>query len=284
MKANESAGSSARKKRKLFRKILPWLNRGVLAWRWHTRRWQRRDRYEGTAPLVVSLTSYPPRFPTLHLTLRSLLLQRVQPTRVMLWIAFDDAQRLPAAVTALQAEGLEIRLCEDIKSYKKIIPALEAEPDAMIVTADDDIYYWSDWLRELLEQSQKHPQDVIAHRVHRMALLQNCIGPYREWQQCIPDQDATASNFATGIAGVLYPPGCLHAEATNRQKFMQLCPNADDVWLYWMTRRNGRLVRRSATNQHPYPWQGSQDVALWKENRTQNDIQIARMMETYGLP
>lgn len=284
MKAHESASNSARKKSKLSRKVLPWLNRGVLAWRWHTRRWQRRDKYEGTVPLVVSLTSYPPRFPTLHLTLRSLLLQRLQPTRVTLWIAFEDAKRLPAAVTELQADGLEIRLCEDIKSYKKIIPALEAEPEAILVTADDDIYYWADWLQELLDQSQKHPRDVIAHRVHRIALVQDRIGTYREWQQCIPDQEVAASNFATGIGGILYPPGSLHPEVTNRQKFMHLCPNADDVWLYWMARRNGRLVRRSATKKWPCPWQGSQEVALWKENRTQNDVQITSMMEAYGLP
>jgi hypothetical protein len=284
MMANESLGKSSRKKRKWLKKIVPWLNRVVLTWRWSMRRWRCSEKYAGPVPLVVSLTSYPPRFPTLHLTLRSLLLQRLQPTRVVLWIAFQDAQRLPPVVTALQAEGLEIRLCEDIKSYKKIIPTLEAEPNAIIVTADDDIYYWVDWLRELFEQSQKHPEDVIAHRVHRMKTMQNRIESYREWQESVADQEVAPTNFATGIGGVLYPPQSLHPEVTDRQKFMQLCPNADDVWLYWMTRRNGRHVRRSATRRTPYPWQGSQEVALWKENRTQNDVQIANMVGAYGLP
>lgn len=284
MKANERENYFSRKKRKFFKKTVPLLNGAMIALRWKMRKWLRTNKYDGTVPLIVSLTSYPPRFSTLHLTLRSLLLQRLQPTRVILWIAFEDAERLPTTVTQLQTEGLEIRYCEDIKSYKKIIPALEAYPNAFIVTADDDIYYWPSWLEELFEQSQKHPHDVIAHRVHRIRFEHNTILPYRQWLESVTDQEAVACNFPTGIGGVLYPPGCLHSDVLDKEKFMRLCPNADDVWLYWMTRRNHCYARRSATKKNPYPWRGSQAVALWKENRTQNDPQIANMMEAYELP
>jgi hypothetical protein len=284
MKTNERESYFSRKKRKLLKKAMPLWSRAKVSCRWQFRKWLRTEQYEGAVPLIVSLTSYPPRFATLHLTLRSLLLQSLQPTRVILWIAFEDAERLPQEVTQLQKEGLEIRYCEDIKSYKKIIPALEAYPKATIVTADDDIYYWADWLDELFEQSQKYPQDVIAHRVHRLRIERNTILPYREWQENVVDQEALAVNFPTGIGGVLYPPGCFHPDVVQKEAFMRLCSNADDVWLYWMTRRNGHYVRRSATKRIPYPWYGSQEVALWKDNRTQNDLQIANMMQAYGAP
>lgn len=263
---------------------MPLWNRAKVSCRWRFRKWLWTEQYEGATPLIVSLTSYPPRFATLHLTLRSLLLQHLRPTRVILWIAFEDAERLPQDVILLQKEGLEIRYCEDLKSYKKIIPALEAYPNATVVTADDDIYYWSDWLDELIEQSQKYPQDVIAHRVHRLRIERNTILPYREWQENVQDQEALAANFPTGIGGVLYPSGCLHPDVMHKEAFMRLCSNADDVWLYWMARRNGRYIRRSGTTRIPYPWYGSQEVALWKDNRTQNDLQIANMMQAYGNP
>jgi hypothetical protein len=41
---------------------------------------------------------------------------------LILSIAAADDSRLPGRVTALRRHGLEIRL-EDLKSYKKIIPA-----------------------------------------------------------------------------------------------------------------------------------------------------------------
>jgi len=284
MKTIKKESFVSRRKRKLLKHALPVYNRIKLACRWCLKGRLRYENYDGMPPLVVSLTSYPPRFPTLHLTLKSLLLQSVRPTRLILWIASGDAEMLPRQVTALEKEGLEIRFCEDIKSYKKIIPALTSFPDAMIVTADDDIYYWRAWLMELLDESRKYPQDVIAHRVHRMQYDREAILPYRSWLENVTDSDIHPANFPTGIGGVLYPSGCFHSDVHDREKFMRLCPNADDVWLYWMTRLNGGFARRSLTKSIPIPWRGSQVVSLWKENRTQNDVQIAQMVEAYGHP
>ena len=43
----------------------------------------------------MSLTSYPPRFGTLHLTLACLLDQSVKPDHLILWIAREDIKELP---------------------------------------------------------------------------------------------------------------------------------------------------------------------------------------------
>lgn len=284
MIAMEKEGYFSRRKRKFLKRAVPFLNRVALACRWSFRAKGKSTHHKGGIPLVVSLTSYPPRFPTLHLTIKSLLLQHLQPTRLILWIAHADAQHLPDAVKKLQAEGLEIRYCEDLKSYKKIIPSLEVFPDSIIVTADDDIYYWPDWLWELVQESRKYPADVIAHRVHRIQYSGMMMRPYCEWLENVSDGVMSGANFATGIGGILYPPGCFKAEVLAKEKFMDLCPYADDVWLYWMTRLNGRHVRRSSTLMTPYPWRGSQEVSLWKENRTHNDMQITKMISAYGIP
>jgi len=273
-----------RKKEKLLKRVMPRWNRIRLACEWWARRFSHATTHEGKPDLIVSLTSYPPRFATLHLTLKSLLLQRLRPTRLLLWIAHEDAALLPQTVLDLKGEGLEIRYCEDIKSYKKIIPTLESFPEATIVTADDDVYYWPDWLAELVSVWRKHPHDVIAHRLHRIRYEGTSIRPYREWDLAISDTPASPENFATGIGGVLYPPGCFHPSVHDRGQFMQLCPDADDVWLYWMLRLNGRLVRHSGTRHVPYPWRGSQAVSLWKKNRHHNDAQIANMIAAFGCP
>ena len=68
------------------------------------------------------------------------------------------------SVTRLRAYGLEIRFCENLRSYKKIIPALQEYPDAILVTADDDWLYTQDWLAGLWHPYERHPHDIHACR------------------------------------------------------------------------------------------------------------------------
>src|SRR5262245_44945290 len=68
----------------------------------------------GDAGLIISLTSHAPRFGTLALTLKSLLLQSLRPARVVLWIGRRDVALLPAEVRELAPFGLDIRACEDL--------------------------------------------------------------------------------------------------------------------------------------------------------------------------
>ncbi|THF57644.1 glycosyltransferase family 2 protein [Pseudothauera rhizosphaerae] len=270
--------------KKLRRRLRALWCRLKLALRWRFRR--PAPAHGRNRELVVSLTSYPKRFSSLHLTLRSLLTQSVRPDRVILWLAEADRSALPAAVEALQQEGLEIRYCDDLRSFKKIIPTLSSFPEADIVTADDDLYYWSDWLKELVVAAERFPGKVVAHRLHKVACDGHGIRSYREWPKNISDQTEDPRNFATGCLGVFYPAGCFHPDVLDRDAFMRLCPEADDVWLYWMVRRNGRFEVHSGTRHGQVNWPGSQQVSLWKRNRHRhgNDAQIQAMVETYGRP
>lgn len=280
---NSTSSSSQGRPPKLVRRLLRLRNRLTLLIRWM---WPLRGKPHGRArPVIVSLTSYPARFATLSLTLKSLLMQSVQPDRLILWIAHEDAALLPQAVKLLTRQGLEIRFCENWRSFKKIIPTLAAFPDADIVTADDDVYYWPEWLAELLAAADRHPGDVIAHRLHEITTDDDGkIRPYRQWHRKRNSADANVRNFATGVAGVYYPAGCFHSDVLNTTQFMRLCPAADDVWLFWMVRMNGRMERHSGTRRDVMPWGGTQETALWNLNKSANDAQIEAMVGAYGLP
>ncbi|WP_075258074.1 hypothetical protein [Herbaspirillum camelliae] len=239
--------------------------------------------------VVVSLTSYPPRFPTLHLTLMSLLAQSYAPARIVLWIAHQDMDKLPASVTDLTRHGLEIKACDDLRSYKKLIPQLQSDPRSIIVTADDDVHYWRHWLQELVDAYEPERKEVIAHRVHRIRLGADGLPlPYNEWEHSIREYGADALHFPTGIGGVLYAPGVLDAQVLEQDEFMRLCPRGDDIWFWWMARRNGARFRRApSVNRDSYfhCWDGSQACALWEDNLTgsYNDTQIAAMIGRYGF-
>lgn len=237
--------------------------------------------------LVVSLTSFPPRFKTLHLTLICLLTQKTKPDHLILWIAEKDFPRLPDSVLRLRKYGLEIKTCEDIRSYKKIIPSLKLYPHAFIVTADDDVFYWKNWLSELVEEYKKNGANVICHRAHLIKINPNkTIANYSDWNQEINKTITSNLVFPTGIGGVLYSPSAFCKDVTNKDIFTKLCPTADDIWLYWMHRLNNSTIT-TLGNTKFISWEGSQEFSLSSINTGANginDVALANITKAYGFP
>ena len=236
--------------------------------------------------LVVSLTSYPPRFATLPLTLRSLLCQTVKPDRIVLWVSHDDEPIIPEAVRRLTSYGVEIRTTDDIKSFKKIIPAVRAFPDAFIVTADDDVYYGPHWLENLTLASSGRMGLIVCYQAREIQRDdQGKLQPYERWPYLSEPRDS-ATAFPVGRGGILYPPGALSSELVDEAAFLELCPQADDVWLYWMGRRAGSTFRKIQQSEGLWDWPGSQKTALFRENllASMNDRQIDAVAKRYGYP
>lgn len=237
--------------------------------------------------LVVSLTSYPPRFPVLAMTVKSLLDQTVAH-RTILWIANKDLPALPDDVRALERHGLEIRGCEDLLSYKKLIPCLAAFPDAFIVTADDDVYYPRHWLKQLVASYDPSDPAVVAGRAHLLRWRDDGSAlPYTEWEFDTPRTRATEPRtalFPTGCGGVLYPPRSLPPEVMDESAFLELCRHGDDIWFFHMQRAAGMKQVKVAKPFRLVSWDSSQDSALWLSNLSQgqNDVQIRAVEQRYG--
>ncbi len=239
--------------------------------------------------LVVSLTSFPPRYPTLALTLKSLLAQSTAPDRILLWIAHDDFARLPETVTSLQGDILQILPCDDLRSYGKLLPALAAFPDAHVVTADDDLFYPRDWLATLIETHRAHPAHIVCRRAHMAAFRRDgSIRRYNDWDYETRRERATGPNealFPTGVGGVLYPAGSLPEETWDVAAIRTLCPYADDIWFFWMARRAGIGHVRTPGRFDIVDWPGSQTISLNSANVAAkgNDAQLAAMEAAFGF-
>ncbi|MFT4151974.1 MAG: glycosyltransferase family 2 protein [Paracoccaceae bacterium] len=238
-------------------------------------------------PLVVSLTSYAARFPTLADTLRSLLRQTVRADRTVLWLTEEDRRAIPPEIEALKAEGLEFGISPNLRSFTKIVPALLAHPDSYIVTADDDLPYWAGWLEGLVRGMRTAGTTSVTHRAHRILLGPDGLPvPYATWDWHINAPDAGPLVFATGVLGVIYDAARLHPDATRADLFTTLCPSADDIWLYWMTRLGGGTAMKIGGRHRILEWPGSQAQNLRGHNLTgpMNDRALAAMIAHYGFP
>ena len=189
--------------------------------------------------LIVSLTSYPERIKTIYKTINTLLTQTTKPDKLILWLAdtqFPNFEKdLPRELLNLKELGLEIRWCEDLKSYKKLVPALKEFPDDIIVTADDDILYDSDWLEDLYKSYLENNNFLITNRARLLELKNQEI---RIIPRAIVEEiefiKPSFLNQFYGGAGCLYPPHCLNSDVYDSNKFLKLLPTNDDVYFWAM--------------------------------------------------
>lgn len=188
--------------------------------------------------IIVSLTTFEQRIYSVFIVLESIAKQTMKPDKVILWLAEDEYSNdtIPITLKNMQNRGLEIKYCEDIKSYKKIIPALEKFPQNLIITIDDDAIYPNNLVESLYKTYIKFPDCICCYRAHRMKFnRKGKLLSYNKWEMEVSDLEPSLDIFPTGVGGVLYYPGCFHHDVTNKKLFMKLAPYADDVWLKYMS-------------------------------------------------
>jgi hypothetical protein len=243
--------------------------------------------------LVVSLTSFPERIEYFEYTLFSLLNQTIRPAKIILWLSREEFEKkqksIPKNLSKYHEFDFEIRFVkENYRSYKKLVYTLKEYSDHPIVTADDDIFYPSDWLELLYNFHVSFPTDIIAHRIHNITFKNNFIDEYKNWNG--EKKDISFLNFPTTGGGVLYPPNSLYHDAINNDIFLKLCPFADDIWFYVMAILKKTKIRRINNGYHhclnfdyDLNYQYKNIPRLWEINRTNNDSQLKNTLEYYGL-
>ena len=219
--------------------------------------------------VIASLTSWKKRISTVHLAVQTILAQTRQPNLTVLYLSDSEfpqrEKELPKELTALLSKRFQIRWTKDIKSYKKLIPALKDFPDDIIVTFDDDIFYNSRLIEILIDEYIKNPQYIHCHQSTSISL-----GDDGEIQIApMPYDKPSYLNKLTGVGSVLYPPRSLHEEVFNEEKFMKLAPTSDDIWFWLMGVMNSykvNLVKNNLDTLHYIPDTQSEGVALWRIN------------------
>lgn len=199
--------------------------------------------------VVVSMTSFPQAISFAIKAVRSLLAGSVLPDKLVLYLTFSQFGKagLPDELQQLAESNpiFEVRNYDrDIRSYRKLIPALSDFPDAIIVTVDDDVWYHRHMLRDLLNLHSQLPHAVLAHRAKRIVPGK----PYRKWKKfrwydfVFKRIHRSFANLQTGVGGVLYPPHSLRRDMLDVDLFTKFAPSCDDIWFWAAGVTNGYPV------------------------------------------
>ena len=203
--------------------------------------------------LIVSLTSFPERLYDIHFCIYSILTQTIKPDEIILWLAsnqFPNGEKdIPQNVLELKKFGLKIKWCDNIKSYKKLIPTLYEYPNDLIITADDDLFYPKNWLELLYEEHKRNPDCIICQRSRKVSLnSDNSFKSYDDWELNVDETEPSFINLSTNGAGSLFPPNSLYDDISNKELFERLCPTADDIWVWAMAILNKTKIKGVKNN------------------------------------
>lgn len=243
--------------------------------------------------VIVSLTSFPAAIPYAVQAIRSVLNGSVLPDKVVLYL---DTQKFPDGILPTELEGLkkeypifEVRFDDaEIRSYKKLIPALRDFPEDVIVTVDDDICYHKNLLRDLIRVHKRLPNAIIAHRVRRIEPDK----PYHKWHKykwfnfLFKKIHANYKNLQTGVGSVLYPPHSLKPEMLDEKLFTQIAPTMDDIWFWAAAVANDTpVVPVPFGYNKPVELAKPRDISLQKTNYRsgvdRNREAFLRILDTY---
>lgn len=243
--------------------------------------------------IAVSLTSYGRRVSsTLPYTLYYLLLQKVKPSKIYLWLdnVNWNENNIPWKLKFLVNQGIEIKFCKDIRSYKKLVYALPLCTNTPIVTIDDDVIYSRSLIKDFMFLHKNHPNSVISFRYRQPKWNEKgkTLLPYSQWSQAF-NAPKTTSPLPIGVGGILYPPGCFNDDVFNESVFMQLCPKADDIWFWAMETMNGtKILGYNKMMFYPFDFfyqKIHRGASLYDSNvgSSENDNQIKAVLDYYSL-
>ena len=187
--------------------------------------------------VVVTLTTVPDRVTLILPAVRSLLDQTWAADRIILaWPRHSIRSGVPYPPPPPLPEGVEILHCEDQGPATKLLPALRAEPDAILIVADDDVIYPEDFIETLVRAHRKEPTAALGWRGWK---LEQGRDP-RELDHVFATAVETSEkvDILLGTWGYLVPPHVLGEDIHSFENWPKEVRWVDDIWI------SGHLARR----------------------------------------
>lgn len=258
------------------------------------------DRYpkplnDGGAEIIVSLTSFPARINTAWMAIDSIMRQKIRPSKVLLYLSDEEfpLQRGNLPRRLLNYEKIGLQICfrpHNLMPHKKYFYALQEHPGNDVITIDDDIYYHTDMIGNLVRTHSKHPNCVCSNvvRVIRFGTKGTPM-PYKDWERLAKPVSPSLKSVALGYAGVFYPAGIFKTTTVfDMDNIRKLALRVDDLWLRIHETTNKIKVANGEYICIGVEVKGTQRISLHSDNFTSkldngNDTGWRKLCSYYRL-
>ena len=221
--------------------------------------------------IIVSLTSFHVRVPKLWLVVETILRNRVEPDKIVLYLQLSKIEDIPYKLYRMKDRGVEFVLCDtSLRSHNKYYHAFRSFPNDYIITIDDDMFYRTDFIESLINNHEKYPNMIITNWAKKISID---TPMYKGWGE--PNgSEVSVALLPIGVAGVLYPPQSLYKDVLDEKLIKSLSMTADDVWLTAMALLKGTKKYFSGYKQNFLPVLIKNNVTLDTSNVGGNVNQV----------
>lgn len=242
--------------------------------------------------VIISLTSFPKRFDQLVLTIKSIILQKTTPNKIVVYLGSDTKiDDITPKMRELEKYGVEYRIDRNLnlKGHKKYFYALKEFKDYLVITIDDDIIFPNNMISELLRCYEKNPTAVCARRVHKITQKKGQILPYDLWdKEYLLKKKPSNRLIATTGAGTLYSPfviSHLVNDTFDSKRIINLCLEADDIWMKCMELLSSIKVVLADVKVMGTFIDVDEEYTLMKENvgNRKNDEFLKKVIKNYDI-
>lgn len=185
--------------------------------------------------IIVSCTTTKNRLDLLYYMIESLKKQTLRPNVVYINISSEPSflgdEGITEAPTWFDQNFIRINWIKDIGPYGKLLPIIrQVNNDDLIITADDDVLYHSEWLNSLVTLADDYPDNIVCARGRE--IKKNIFGNwqgYYNWKRILHREQGMLI-LPTGTGGVVYRKSLLDLDFLLDPAFQKIAPTADDLW------------------------------------------------------
>jgi hypothetical protein len=143
----------------------------------------------------------------------------------------------------MKGKNVHVNFVKNFGPYRKLIPIIDQiDEEALIVTADDDVLYSENWLKEIVETSSLYPSAIVCGMARH--IKKNMLGRWQNYANwpLVMGQSLSMELIPIGCAGVAYKKELLDLEFLTDESFLNLAPSADDIWFRQASMRKNAKV------------------------------------------
>lgn len=189
--------------------------------------------------IIISFTTFPKRFHLARELIKHVLNFKFKCDKFICWLSTDECNddQLHYFDDLINDYFTVEYIKENIKPYKKLIPAIK-KYSKYIITIDDDSFIEEHKIKKLIEMSKKYPDAVCANSVKPIIIDNSSkIIPYLHFDKYISKLKENCELhgcISIGVNGVIYPPSySKNLEfLCNDDIFMKEFSCNDDIWFY----------------------------------------------------
>lgn len=165
-------------------------------------------------------------------TLNSLLEQTTPADRIMLAMPSHSKREnrpYPDVASLNIPAGIDVVETQDLGPATKVLPALSAERDAIIIVVDDDVIYPPRFIETLIAAHGVHPQKALAYRGVNIDNSRDFVDLEHIFASGI--SEAQKVDIVFGTWGYLLPPGSFFDGMDAFSAEQDVHKWVDDIWV-----------------------------------------------------